>query len=232
MKKLLFIDDDKDFLKSNQLYFSKKNYEVLCTTSPKKALTIVASTSLDCIILDIDMPAMNGFELCQRLRDISGVPIIFLSGYSETKNRIASFKAGGDDFLAKPYDILELELRIESRIRRIKHIFFHEIIHYGKLSIDPNRRIITYDTKTGNFSALQFDIILFLARNPKKVFSYEQLYDCVWKSPIVKSRHNLQVTISTIRQKLMELCDGKQYIQTVPRKGYQFIPDGISSFKR
>lgn len=227
MKRLLFIDDDKDFLRSNQLYFSKKSYEVFCTTSPKQALSIVTSTSLDCIILDIDMPAMNGFELCQRLRDVSGVPVIFLSGYSETKNRIASFQAGGDDFLAKPYDILELELRIEARIRKTEDIFFHEIIRYGKLSIDPVRRLITYAEKTGDFSALQFDIIVFLARNPEKVFSYEQLYDRVWKSPIVKSRHNLQVTISTIRQKMTRLCDGKQYIQTIPRKGYQFIPDGI-----
>lgn len=225
MKRLLFVDDDADFLESNRLYFSKNGYEVLCTTSPKEALTLLSSANLDCIILDIDMPDVGGFELCQKLRRRSGIPVIFLSGLSDVETRIASFRAGGDDFLAKPYDIVELELRIVARIRKREQVFFTEPLRYGCLLIDPDQRIISYKGRMGELSALQFDIVAFLAQNPGKVFSYEQLYDQVWNQPMVRSRHNVQVAVATVRQKLAQLCEGKQYIRTVSRKGYYFSPD-------
>lgn len=222
MKKLLFIDDDVDFLESNRLYFCRKQYEVFCVNKPQEAIPLLASISIDCIILDIDMPELTGFEVCQKIRNLSGAPVIFLSGLTDIKNRIASFQAGGDDFLAKPYDILELELRIEARIRKNERVFFSDVMCFGDLCIDENRRLITYKGKAGEFTALQFDIVAFMARNPEKVFSYEQLYDQIWKEPIVKSRHNLQVAVATVRQKLTQLCDGNQYIRTVARKGYYF----------
>lgn len=225
MRKLLFIDDDADFLESNRLYFCRKQYEVFCADNPGDAISLLASTAVDCIILDIDMPEITGFEVCQKIRNTSGTPIIFLSGLTDIKNRIASFQAGGDDFLAKPYDILELELRIEARIRKNEQVFFSEVMRFGELCIDDNRRIITYRDKPGEFTALQFDIIVLMASNPGKVFSYEQIYDQVWKEPILKSRHNLQVAVATVRQKLALLCDGNQYIKTVARKGYYFISD-------
>lgn len=225
MKKLLFIDDDTDFLKSNRLYFERKNYEVFCLNKPNDAIPFLSSTAIDCIVLDIDMPDMTGFEVCQKIRDISGTPIIFLSGLADIKNRISSFQAGGDDFLAKPYDIIELELRIEARIRKNEQVFFSDIMRFGDLCIDENRRMITYKERPGEFYALQFDIIAFMARNPGKVFSYEQIYDRIWKEPILKSRHNLQVAVATVRQKLARLCDGRQYIRTLARKGYYFTPD-------
>ena len=225
MKKLLFIDDDTDFLKSNRLYFERKNYEVFCLNKPNDAIPFLSSTAIDCIVLDIDMPDMTGFEVCQKIRDISGTPIIFLSGLADIKNRISSFQAGGDDFLAKPYDIIELELRIEARIRKNEQVFFSDIMRFGDLCIDENRRMITYKERPGEFSALQFDVIAFMARNPGKVFSYEQIYDRIWKEPILKSRHNLQVAVATVRQKMARLCDGRQYIRTLARKGYYFTPD-------
>ena len=232
MKRLLFIDDDIDFLHSNQLYFRRKNYEVFCINKPNDVFSLLSSTAIDCIILDIDMPGITGFEVCQKIRELSGTPIIFLSGLTDIKNRIASFLSGGDDFLAKPYDILELELRIEARIRKNEQVFFLEIMRFGDLCIDENRRVITYKEKTGEFTALQFDVIAFMARNPGKVFSYEQLYDQIWKEPIVKSRHNLQVAVATVRQKLAQLCDSKQYIKTVARKGYYFTADESQSSQR
>jgi DNA-binding response OmpR family regulator len=225
MKKLLFIDDDMDFLESNRLYFSKKQYEVFCVSRPQAALSLLSVTAMDCIILDIDMPEMTGFEVCEKIRGLSGTPIIFLSGLTDVKNRITGFQAGGDDFLAKPYDILELELRIAARIRKNEQVFFSDVMRFSDLCIDENRRMITYRERQGEFTALQFDIIAFMARNPGKVFSYEQLYDRIWKEPILKSRHNLQVAVATVRQKLAQLCDGKQYIRTVARKGYYFSAD-------
>lgn len=224
MKRLLFIDDNTDILGSSRSYFARKGYDVFCVNSPSQAFELLASTKLDCVILDIDMPEKNGFDICRKLRESSSIPVIFLSEASDTETRINSFLAGGDDFLPKPYDVFELELRIEARTRRNEAVFFSGILQYGALTIDMDRRLITYGEKTGDFSALQFDILAFMARNPGKVFSYEQLYDQIWKTPIVKSRHNLQVAIATVRRKLSNLCGAKQYIHTVPRKGYCFLP--------
>lgn len=221
MKKLLFVDDDRDFLQANKIYFSRKGYEVLCSDTPREALKILSFAAIDCIILDIDMPDMDGFEFCERLREISGVPIIFLSGMTEAKNRVKSFKVGGDDFLAKPCDILELELRIQARMNT-SNTLAAEVLTFEELVIDIGRRIVSYRGKEGDFSALQFDILCLLARNPGKVFSYEQIYDRIWKTPIVGSKHNLQVAVATVRQKLAALCPEKNYIQTAPRKGYYF----------
>lgn len=223
-KRLIIIDDDADFLKSNQLYFTKKGYEVFCCQHPRDALDLLDTADVSCVILDIDIPEMNGFEICQKLRENSAVPVIFVSGHSHIKNRIASFRSGGDDFLAKPYDILELELRIEARIRKSESVFYKDTLQFGSLSIDLDQRIISCDGNTAELPALQFDILALLAQNPGKVFSYEQLYDQVWKSPIVGSRHNLQVTVASLRQKLTELCGEQNFIRTKSRKGYYFDP--------
>ena len=203
MKKLLFVDDDNDFLESNRLYFQKKQYEVFCADRPQEALRVLADLAVDCIVLDISMPGIDGFELCRHIPTISAAPIIFLSGFSDVGNRIASFRAGGDDFLAKPYDILELELRIEARIRKPEQVFYSQTMQFGGLCIDENRRVITYDGTPGDFSALQFDIVALLAANPGKVFSYEQLYDCVWKEPPQPAGgrcHGAAETVAAVRR--------------------------------
>lgn len=185
MSTLIFIDDDPDFLNSNRLYFEHKGYQVFSCRDPQDALNLLSAAAADCVIMDIDMPGMDGFELCRRLREIS---------------------------------------RIQARIRRSEDVFSDNILTFGDLTIDTGKRIVTYAGKEGEFSALQFDLLAFLAQNPQKVFSYEQLYDRIWKTPIVESRHNLQVAVATIRQKLNALCDGRQYIKTVSRKGYCFVP--------
>ena len=105
MEKLLFIDDDLDFLESNRIYFTRKGYKVYQCSSPKEAWELLQNTAFDCVILDIDMPEIDGFSLCRHFREQSRAPVIFLSGFSDTESRIQSFQSGGDDFLAKPYDI-------------------------------------------------------------------------------------------------------------------------------
>lgn len=225
MARLLFVDDDRDILTASQVYFGRLGHQVSCAAHADVALEIISAATLDCIILDIGMPNLNGFELCRQIREQTGVPIIFLSGLSEMDNRIKSFQMGGDDFLSKPYDVRELELRIQARIREHHKVFPSKSLRFGKLLIDTNRRIVQYGDRIGDFSTLQFDVLAFLAESPGTVFSYEQLYDRVWKTPIVGSRHNLQVTVATVRQKLAALCGDENYILTVPRKGYSFTPD-------
>lgn len=223
MAVLLFVDDDPDLLNFNRAYFNKRGYEVLCASNAHDALRIITTATIHCIILDIDLPDEDGFELCIKLREQSTLPVIFLSGLTEEEIRIKSFLAGGDDYLAKPYSMQELELRINSRIRACAiHTNAHPLC-FGNLTIDPARRTVIYENKSGDFTTMQFDVLAFLARHPGQVFTYEQIYDHVWKTPILGSKHNLQVIIATVRQKLALLCDGQNYIETISRKGYRFV---------
>lgn len=223
MATLLFIDDDRDILASNSAYFKKLGYAVLCTDKARDALNIISAAALDCVILDIDMPDIDGFDLCRRLRETTAVPVVFLSGLTEDEVRVKSFLAGGDDYLSKPFNIKELELRIEVRIKGSRLQTAAEPLLFGELVIDTQRRVVTYQGRAGDLTALQFDVLAFLARHPNQVFTYEQIYDRVWKMPIVGSRHNLQVTMATVRQKLAVLCSGRNYVETIPRKGYCFV---------
>lgn len=223
MAALLFVDDDHALLDFNRSYFKKLGYEVLCAEDAREALQILSSVTLSCVILDIDMPGENGFDVCLRLREQSALPVIFLSGLTETQMRIQSFLAGGDDYLGKPYDMKELELRIKARIQGASAHTDADILHFGDLHIDARERTVSYLGIPGDFTTMQFDVLLFLAKHSGQVFSYEQIYDRVWKAPIMGSRHNLQVIMVMVRQKLAALCGGKSYIETIPRKGYRFV---------
>lgn len=223
METILFVDDDHSLLSFNSTYFKRLGYDVVCAENAQEALRILSSTTLSCAILDIDLPGEDGFEICTRLREQSALPVIFLSGLTESEMRIKSFLVGGDDYLGKPYDIKELELRVKLRIRSGSSHIEADVLHFGNLHIDAGKRTVTYLKEIGDFTTMQFDVLLFLAKNAGQVFSYEQIYDRVWKTPIMGSRHNLQVIMAMVRQKLATLCNEKSYIETIPRKGYRFV---------
>lgn len=223
MGALLFVDDDHALLDFNSTYFKKLGYDVFCAKDAREARRILSCVTLSCVILDIDMPGADGFEVCRRLREQSALPVIFLSGLTDAQMRIKSFLAGGDDYLGKPYDIKELELRIKARIQGAAAHTGAEVLHFGELHLDTGARTVIYQGMTGDFTTMQFDVLVFLAKHPGQVFSYEQIYDHVWRSPVMGSRHNLQVIVAMVRQKLAALCDGKNYIETMPRKGYRFV---------
>ena len=222
MYQVLLVDDDPHIQATNAAFLRKQGYGIHLAENGAAALRIAATTALDAIVLDVDMPDMDGVSVCRRLREISQVPVIFLSAYAKTDDRIRGLMAGGDDYLAKPYSLVELELRLRLRIRRRQNRETGEVLRCGRLEIDLGLREVRYDGKTGSFTALEFDLLAFLARNPGQVFSYEQLHDRVWKAPINQGLHNIQVCTARVRQKLDQLCPGMHYIETVRGKGYRF----------
>lgn len=222
MYRVLLVDDDPHILSANEAFLKKRGYQVLLAQNGADALTISSSAALDAIVLDLDMPDMSGLDVCRRLRETSSVPILFLSAYAATDDRIRGLIAGGDDYLGKPYSLVELELRLRLRIQQRHPMEDNEVLRFGELEIDTGLREIRYQGTAAAFTALEFDLLTFLARNPGQVFSYEQLYDGVWKSPLNKGLHNIQVCMARARQKLELLCPGKHYIETVRGKGYRF----------
>ena len=222
MYRILLVDDDPHIQRTNEAYLKKQGYHICTANNGADALKIASSTALDAIVLDVDMPDIDGVAVCRRIREVSGVPIIFLSAYARTDDRIRGLVAGGDDYMGKPYSLAELELRIRLRIRRRHNREIRDVLHFGELEIDLGLREVRCQEKSISFTALEFDLLAFLAQNPGQVFSYEQLYDRVWKAPINKGIHNMQVCMARVRQKLERLCPGVHYIETVRGKGYQF----------
>lgn len=223
MYRVLLADDDPHILRANTAYLKSEGYEVFTAQDGAGALAIAASAALDAIVLDVEMPGLDGMEVCRRIREVSGVPILFLSAYAQTDDRIRGLLAGGDDYLAKPYSLQELELRLRLRIQRREQSESWEVLRFGDLTIDLGLREVLFQGQRAPFTALEFDLLAFLARHPGQVFSYEQLYDRVWRSPINQSLHNLQVCMARVRQKLDRLCPETHYIETIYRKGYRFL---------
>ena len=220
MERILLVDDDVHILHTIESWLTPKGYEVLCARNMAQAMNIAKSTALSCIVLDVYLPDGSGVELCERLRQTSRVPILFLSAYNQEDDRIRGLLAGGDDYLGKPFNLTELELRIRIRIDRYRGKETLGVLHFDNLEIDLDSRHVKNGTQYGSFSPLEFDLLAFLATHPGQVFSYEQLYDRVWNEPMNQGLHNLQMCMARVRQKLNALCPGQSYIETIRRKGY------------
>ncbi len=225
MYKILIVDDDATILEDNRSYFHAMGYEVICADTAETAQKIILSNTLDCVILDVDLPGMSGFALCEKIREKTGIPIIFLSGYTEEENRIRGLSVGGDDYVCKPYSLRELELRVQARIRSGRAAGPPRTLTYGSFSIFPSSCSASHGTRSVDFSSYEFDVLYFLAKHPGEIYTPDQIYDSVWKAPINKGQKSLQVIMGRIRKKLHEICPDHDYIQTKRYKGYLFVPE-------
>ncbi len=169
---------------------------------------------------------MSGFALCEKIREKTGLPIVFLSGYTEEESRIRGLSIGGYDYVCKSYNLKELELRVRARSRSGRAAEPPRTLTYGSLSIFPSSCSAGYNTCSVDFSSYEFDVLYFLAKHPCEIFTPDQIYDSVWKAPINKGQKSLQVIMGRIRKKLHELCPEHDYIQTKRYKGYMFVPEG------
>ncbi len=222
MYNVLLVDDDLHILNANEKYLTRQGYRISRAEDGESALKLASTAAFDAVVLDVDMPGMDGVSVCSRLREVSAVPIIFLSAYARTDDRIRGLMAGGDDYIGKPYSLVELELRLRLRIQRHKNVENGEVLRFDALEIDLGLREARFRGERAQLTVLEFDLLAFLARNPDQVFSYEQLYDRVWKAPMNQGLHSVQVCMARVRQKLDALCPGVHWIETVRRKGYRF----------
>lgn len=222
--RILIVDDDRELVDSMEDHFTAAGFQVLRAATGAVALELIRRVRLDCVVLDVDLPDRNGFDLCAQLRADSAIPIVFLSCYTEEEHRVRGLSLGGDDYVCKPFSMKELELRVRARIQGRRSQRPAAVLKFEELVIDTGRRVVAYGGRTGDFARIEFDILAFLAQHPGRVFSYEQIYDGIWQEPMGRSRHNLQARVASMRQKLTQLCGGKNYISTVRRKGYSFTP--------
>lgn len=222
MQKIMIIDDEEDILNMLERYFRLNGYQVITAEGSEQALKKL-NQQPDLILLDINMPGMNGISLCESIRDFISCPILFLTANAEEKDKIKGFGAGGDDYIVKPFSVDELGARVCAHLRResrnkIKTQFLFDL----NLVVDYAQRTVFYKTQEISFTKKEFDIIEILSQNPGQVFDKERLYEAAWGIEGMGNNSVVAEHVSQIRAKFAAV-GARQYIETVWGVGYKWI---------
>lgn len=225
MYNILVCDDDKEIVEAIGIYLSKEGYQIFKAYNGKEAFDIIRKVEIHLILLDIMMPKIDGIEVCKRVRENLSIPILMLSAKSEDMDKIQGIMTGADDYLTKPFNPLELSVRVKAILRRTYYFnninTSKNIINIENLTIDKNERTIKVDDIEIPFTSREFDILYLLASNRGKVFSSEEIFLKVWKEDYYNSNNTVMVHMSRIREKLDKYNDGHSIIKTIWGVGYK-----------
>ena len=225
VNKIIVVDDEKEIRNLIEIYLKNEGYEVTKASDGEEALEILEKEDIHLIILDIMMPKMEGIEVCKRVRENLNIPILMLSAKSEDMDKIQGLMTGADDYITKPFNPLELIVRVKAILRRTYYFnntnTIKNIINIENLTIDKNERTITIDGIEIPFTSREFDILYLLASNKGKVFSSEEIFLKVWKEDYYNSNNTVMVHMSRIREKLGNYSNGQSIIKTVWGVGYK-----------
>ena len=226
--KILVVDDEKLLVKGIKFNLENDGYEVVTGADGMDAVELAAAGDIDLIVLDLMMPRMDGLEACTKIREFSDVPIIMLTAKSEDMDKLMGFEHGADDYLTKPFNILELKARIRALIRRSSMAPAAPAepdggkLVRGHIEIDPERRSARRFGQNVELTLKEFDLIELLMRNPGKVYSREQLLDLVWGYDYQGDIRTVDVHIRRLREKLERNPAAPEYIITKWGVGYYF----------
>ena len=220
--KLLIADDETDIVNMLSDFFRGKGYTVLTAANGPEAIS-KSEKQPDIILLDVNMPGMNGLEVCRRIRDYVSCPIIFLTARIEDTDKVKGFYARGDNYIVKPFSLLELEARVRAHLRReARHSFEAQIKFSGDLTIDYSERCLFFAGKRIGLAKKEFDIVELLSQNPGQVFDKERIYERVWGYDSEGDSNVIAEHIRRIRTRLSAFTE-KAYIETVWGCGYKWI---------
>lgn len=219
--KLLMVDDDVQLLKMLSQYFQIKGYEILTAKDGKEALE-KAAKGPDLILLDVNMPRMDGLEVCRRIRDKVSCPILFLTARVEEEDRVGGLLSGGDDYIVKPFSLRELEARITAHLKREeRHQNRTEYRFKGDCLVDYAARTVQIGEQYLELTRLEYEIVEFLSMHPGQVFDRERIYERVCGLDGEGDSRVITELIRRIRKK-MAACTEQEYIETVWGMGYRW----------
>jgi DNA-binding response OmpR family regulator len=222
--KILVVDDDPAVRNLIQRFLIKQNYQVESAEDGKTALTMFEQFNPDLVILDVNLPDVIGFNLCQEMQSRNGVFVLMLTSRGDEADKIRGFSKGADDYLTKPFGLGELEVRVAAILRRQRVVTTVEQkrLIFEKLMIDPVRREVTLNAQVVPLTALEFDLLHFLASHPGRVWRRSELIQEVWDYEYVGDQRVVDVHIGQIRKKIEADIDQPTLIQTVRGVGYKF----------
>jgi DNA-binding response OmpR family regulator len=222
--KILVVDDEELLVKGIRFNLQNDGYEVISGYNGAEAVNLARTQLPDLIILDIMMPEMDGLTACSTIREFSDVPIILLTAKAEDMDMLMGFEQGADDYLTKPFNILELKARVRALLRRTgtKHTNKTKEIIIGDIRLDLDSRNAYQSGKLVDLTAKEFDVVEFLMRNPNRVYSREALLDTIWAYEYRSDIRTVDVHIRRLREKLEINPADPQYIMTKWGVGYYF----------
>lgn len=226
MAKVLVVDDEKAIVKGIRYALEQEGWEVTSAYDGEEALNLVKENDFDIILLDIMLPKMTGLEVCQQIREFSSVPIIMLTAKGEDMDKIMGLEYGADDYVTKPFNILEVKARIKAILRRVKRPDDAEkksrIVQAGDLKLDCDSRRVFVGDREVNLTAKEFDVLQLLVFNPNKVYSRESLLNLVWGYDYPGDVRTVDVHIRRLREKIEENPSEPKYVHTKWGVGYYF----------
>lgn len=224
MSRILIVEDELDLANIIKDYLVKELYEVEICTEGDKAIEIFDKFKPSLVILDLMLPGMNGYEICQNIRIKSTIPILILSAKIDEFDKVKGLNLGADDYVTKPFRPRELLARVNAQLRR-SQVFNKEnleIIDIQNIRIYTKEYKVEKNSRVLDLSRNEFELLVFLSENPKQVFSREQLYERIWGFDSYGDLNTVTVTINRLRQKIEDNPKNPKYILTVWGVGYKF----------
>ena len=226
-KRVLVVDDEKLIVKGIRFSLEQDGMEVDCAYDGEEALEMAQQNHYDIILLDIMLPKLTGLEVCQQIRDFSNVPIVMLTAKGEDMDKILGLEYGADDYITKPFNILEVKARIKAIMRRTTtrkktEAAESKIIESGDLRIDRDNRRVTIAGREINLTAREFEVLELLVLNPNKVYGRESLLKLIWGADYPGDVRTVDVHIRRLREKIETNPSEPKYVYTKWGVGYYF----------
>lgn len=225
-KRVLVVDDEKLIVKGIRFSLEQDDMQVDCAYDGEEALEYARNNQYDIILLDIMLPKLTGFEVCQQIREFSNVPIIMLTARGDDMDKILGLEYGADDYITKPFNILEVKARIKAIMRRVESKKTADegsrIIESGALKLDCEGRRAYIDDKEIGLTAKEFEVLELLMLNPNKVYSRDNLLKLVWGADYPGDVRTVDVHIRRLREKIEKSPSEPQYVHTKWGVGYYF----------
>ena len=225
-KKVLVVDDEKLIVKGIRFSLEQDGMEVDCAYDGEEGLQLAREKEYDIILLDIMLPKLDGLQVCQQIREFSSVPVVMLTAKGEDMDKILGLEYGADDYITKPFNILEVKARLKAIMRRTaKKVVAEEtvkVIEVGDLKLDCDGRRVFISGREINLTAKEFDVLELLVYNPNKVYSRENLLNIVWGYEYPGDVRTVDVHIRRLREKIESNPSEPRYVHTKWGVGYYF----------
>ena len=223
--KVLVVDDEKLIVKGIKYSLEQDGMEVFCAYDGKDALELIKANNYDIVLLDVMLPEMDGYMVCQQVREFSDVPIIMLTAKSEDMDKILGLDYGADDYMTKPFNILEVKARIKAIKRRNRHIVSAEPgtrIISGNMVMDRNNRRVYIKGREISLTTKEYDVLELLVTNPNKVYGRDMLLNLIWGYDYPGDARTVDVHIRRLREKIETNPSEPEYVHTKWGMGYFF----------
>lgn len=220
------VDDEKLIVKGIRFSLEQDNMEVDCAYDGEEALQMAKENDYDIILLDVMLPKLTGFEVCQQLREFSSVPVVMLTAKGDDMDKILGLEYGADDYITKPFNILEVKARIKAIMRRTKKRLpekeSRRVVNKGEFHLDCESRRLNIAGREINLTAKEFDLLELMALNPNKVYSRDHLLNAVWGYDYPGDVRTVDVHIRRLREKIEQKPSEPKYVHTKWGVGYYF----------